>query len=423
MKKRWIIALVALVIVIIIVFVVRKPQQTTENYTELAGEIRGVLSRFDSQEDNQSARRMIAEIQTVIDRSNQMNKRSDDLVIVPVQVETVNYGCIQKKLSYLGDLQAESSARVYAKIPDRIVEFPVNNGEYIRKGTVIARVEDSKIKQSLFQAEAVLASAKSQVENLKLEYGRIRKLYEEEAVSESQYQQVRTQLEVAKNGVIQAEAGYKMAKEQLDDTVIKAPIDGYVSGKTLNVGDMAAGQLPLVMLSRKDPLKINVDVIEKDVQLIQKGQNVNVYVDAFPGEVFTGTIARISPVVNPATRTTQVEVFLKNPGNILAPGMFSRLEIIVESKDDVLLVNRNNVDIRTSRRLNGGSIRDAKIEQKYSVYVVEDSLALERNVEIGIKSGMLFEVVTGLNQGDLVVSVGRSNLRDSTMVNVIKENS
>ena len=423
MKKRWIIALIVLMIIIAVVIVSRKPQQTAEDYRELAADIRNIVSQFDNKEDNQSARRMIAEMQLVIDRSNAMNKRSDDLVIVPVEVETVGYGCIQNKLTYLGDIQAETSARIFAKIPDRIVDFPVNNGDYIRKGTVIARVEDSKLKQSVYQAEAALASAKSQLENLKLEYARIEQLYKEEAVSESQYEQLKTQLEVAKNGVAQAEAGYKMAREQLEDAVIKAPIDGYVSGKMLNVGDMAAGQMPIVTITQKDPLKITVDVIEKDIRLVRKGQKVNVYVDVFPGRVFEGRVVRISPVVNAATRTSQVEILLNNPNNSLTPGMFARLEIIVQSKDNVLLVNRNNVDVRTSRHLNGGSIRDTEIEQIFSVFVVEDSLALEKEIEIGIRSGLFLEVVSGLEEGDRVVSVGRANLRDSTMVNIVKVNS
>jgi len=422
MKKRWIIIGSIIIVVVIIGFVLRKPDAVVEEYSDLALNIRSVVTKYDNIDDSQSARRMIAEIQTVIDKSKQMNKRTDDLVIVPVEAELVTLGCIQRKLTYLGDIEAESSARVFAKIPDRIMEFPVQNGDFVKKGTVLAQVENSKLKQAVYQAEAALASARSQVQNLELEYNRLKKLYEEKAVSESQYQQLKTQLDVAKNGIKQAEAGYKIAREQLEDTIIKAPIDGYVSGRMLSVGDMALNQMPLVTLSRKDLLKISVDVIEKDLQLLSTELNVNVYIDALPGRVFNGIIARISPIINPATRTGQVEILLKNPNNLLKPGMFSRLEIIVESKDDVLIVNRNNVDVRTSRRLNGGSIRDAEIEQVYSVYVVKDSLALERTIQVGIESGMFYEVTDGLALNDLIVSVGRTNLRDSTMVDVVKVN-
>lgn len=422
MKKRWIIIGVIIVVAVIGGFILRKPDVVDEGYSDLARHIQSVVTQYDNTDDTQSARRMIAELERIIDQSKQTNNRNDDLVIVPVQTERVSTGCIQRKLTYLGDIEAESSARVYAKIPDRIVEFPVHNGDFVKKGTILAQVENSKLKQAVYQAEAALASARSQVQNLELEYKRLKKLYEEKAVSESQYQQVQTQLDVAKNGIKQAEAGYKIAREQLEDTIIRAPIDGYVSGRMLSVGDMAAGQLPLLTISRKDLLKINVDIIEKDLQRIKNGMNVNVFVDAIPGKVFNGSIARISPVVSPATRTGQVEILLKNPDNLLKPGMFSRLEIIVESKDDVLIVNRNNVDVRTSRRLDGGTIRDAEIEQVYSVYVVKDSLALERTIQIGIESGMFYEVTDGLELNDMIVSAGRTNLRDSTMVDVVKVN-
>jgi len=422
MKKRWIIIGVIVVVAVIVGFMVRKKDTVDESYSDLARNINIVVRKFDNVDDAQSSRRMIAEIERVIDRSKQTNRRNDDLVIVPVQAELVRTGCIQRKLTYLGDIEAESSARVFAKIPDRIVDFPVQNGDFVKKGTVLAQVENSKMKQAVYQAEAALASARSQVQNLELEYNRLKKLFEQKAVSESQYQQIQTQLDVAKNGVKQAEAAYKIAREQYDDTIIKAPIDGYVSGRMLSVGDMAANQLPLVTLSRKDLLKVNVDVIEKELQLVKPGMNVNVYVDALPDKVFIGNIARISPVVNSATRTGQVEILLKNPHNLLKPGMFSRLEIIVESKDDVLIVNRNNVDVKTSRRLNGGSVREAEIEQVYSVYVVKDSLALERTIQVGIQSGMFYEVTDGLKLNDLIVSTGRTNLRDSTMVDIVKVN-
>jgi HlyD family secretion protein len=422
MKKRWIIIGALVVVAVILIVVLRKPDAAEEDYTVLAREIQILATKYDNVDDSQSARRMIAEIERVIDQSKQTNKLSDDLVIVPVQTERIKSGSIQKKLMYLGDIDAESSARVYAKIPDRIVDFPVHNGDFVKKGTVLAQVENSKLKQAVYQTEAALASARSQVQNLEIEYNRLKKLYDEKAVSLSQYQQIQTQFEVAKNGVKQAEAAYKIAREQLDDSIIKAPIDGFVSGRTLSVGDMAAGQFPLLTLSSKDQLKINVDVIERDLQSIRIGMDVNVFVDAIPGNVFNGKIARISPIVNPATRTGQVEILLENPDNLLKPGMFSRLEIIVESKDDVLIVNRNNVDVRTSRRSNGSTIRDAEIEQIYFVYVVKDSLALERTIRIGIESGMFYEVTDGLEFNDMIVSTGRTNLRDSTMVDVVKVN-
>ncbi len=422
MKKRWIIIGIAVVILIAVIIMLRKPEQFAGDYTKAAQDIQHIVKKFETHEDSETARRLIAEIQTVIDKTKEMGRRDDDLVIVPVQAERVGEGCIQKKLTYLGDIEAEYTARVFAKIPNRILEFAVQNGNYVNKGDLIARVDNSQLKEAVRQAEAGLASARSRYNNANYEFKRIKRLFEEDAVTESQYQQMRTQFEVAKNGVQQAQAAYKSAQEQLEDTQVKAPISGYISGRSLNVGDMASVQMPLVTISEKDLLKIRVNAVENDLKYIEKEQNVNVYVDACPDRVFTGKIARISPVVDASSRTAPVEILLKNPDLVLKPGMFARIEVIIESKENVLIVNRNNVDIKTSRNINGGSIRDAEIKQVFSVFKVVDSLAVYTPIQVGIQSGMEMEVLEGLNENDLIVSVGRTNLRDSSMVKIVQVN-
>jgi membrane fusion protein, multidrug efflux system len=422
MKKRWIIGTGIILAIIILVFILRRSEKPAGNYMDAAKEIEDIVRKYESDENSETARRLIAEIQTIIDKTKQMDRREDDLVIVPVQADVVNYGCIEKKLTYLGDLEAESTARVYAKVPERIVEFPVRNGDYVKKGEPIARLDDSKFKEGVNQAEAALSSAKAQFKNVDYELRRIRSLFQEDAATGSQYQQLRTQYEVAKNGVKQAQAAYKTAVEQLEDMQIKAPISGYISGRMLNVGDMATAQMPLVTISEKDLLKIRVDAVENDLKYIKKEQNVNVFVDVYPHQVFNGEISRISPVVEPGSRTTQVDILLKNPDLKLKPGMYARIEVIIESKDNVLIVNKSNVDIKTSRDLNGGSIREAEIKHVYSVFKVRDSLAIYTPIKTGIQSGMEMEVLEGLNEKDLVVSMGRTNLRDSSMVDVVQVN-
>ncbi|MDD3807879.1 MAG: efflux RND transporter periplasmic adaptor subunit, partial [Candidatus Marinimicrobia bacterium] len=415
MKKRWII-LGIILIAIIVVLVLRKPRADSSlEYTQIAASVEKVVEKYQGEKDPQSARRMIAEVQAVIDNAKRDENTREKLVIVPIQADRVITGQIQQKLTYLGNIAATSSARVFAKVPDRLVKFPVENGDYVKKGTLLAQVENTKLQQAVKQAEAAYASVQSQVKNLEQEFQRIKRLFDQNAVSESQYQQMETQLNVAKNGLKQAEAAYNLAKEQLADTYITAPIDGYVSGKSLSVGDMAVGQMPLVTLTAHDVLKINVDVIEKELQLIKKGQKANIYIDAFPGRVFKGHIANISPVINQMSRTGQVEILLENPDNLVQPGMFARIDIVIESKENALLVNRNNVDVKTIRKTNGNSIRNLELQEIYTVYIVKNDLALRRTIDVGIQSGMMMEVLSGLEPNDLIVSAGRANVQDSTM--------
>ena len=165
--------------------------------------------------------------------------------IFPVRTVTVEKGSVESKIAYLGNLEAYKEVHVYSTIPTRITELKVDVNNWVNAGDVLAVVENLKIKQGVLQTEAGLKSAQAQYDNVTTEWQRIQKLYEQNAVSKSQYDAVKTQKEAAEAMVNQAKAGMKSAKEQMNDSYIKAPITGIISARNFNIGDQTSPQFPV----------------------------------------------------------------------------------------------------------------------------------------------------------------------------------
>jgi membrane fusion protein, multidrug efflux system len=398
----------------------KKAQTDTVPLRTSADEIKRLSLALSQDADDKEMKRFIAEVKAVIDARINTVQLEEEFAIIPVGVDTVGRGTISETLSYLGDIQAKKSIRVYSKVPDRIEKYFVEEGDYVYAGDPIAQISDDKLQQAVNQARAALQSAKTQLENIEDEFRRIEKLWKEKAVSESQYEQIKTQLQIAKNGVDQATAGFNTAQSTLQDALVKSPITGVITEKLFKSGDMVSMQAPIVTVSQINPAIVVVNVVEYKVGALKTGMKASLDVPAFPGKTFYGEIIRISPVINPQTRTAAVEIEVPNRQQELKPGMFAKVEIYLQTKDNVILVKKDNLDKQTISISGGESLRDSQVRENYSVFLVKDSVAYFQPVELGIITGSWVEVKKGLNIGDIIVNLGRSNLQDGSLVKIVK---
>jgi RND family efflux transporter MFP subunit len=341
--------------------------------------------------------------------------------IVPVNVVTAERGTIEEKINFLGNIKGSKEIKVYSLIPTKIVKINVDIGDWINKNGVLAVVESDKIEQAVKQAKAGLEAAKAQYENLETEWERIKKLYEDNAVSKSQYDAITAQRDAARAGVAQLEAALATAKKQLEDTYIKAPIDGFISSRLLDVGDQASPQIPVFTVVEMDSVKIAIEVIESQINKIQIGQKACINVDAYPDTLFIGHISKISPTLNLMTRTSSAEVIIPNSDHKLKPGMFARVDVITDVKENALIIPKYSIIERTLLEYIGGNISGSKTVVNKYVYIVESEIAREIKVKTGIENGQIVEILQGMEEGDLVVSLGQHNLSDSTRVEIIEK--
>ena len=211
-------------------------------------------------------------------------------------------------------------------------------------------------------------------------------------------------LQGAKNlrASIQAsEASMKLADRQLRDTEIRAPFDGYVEKRLVNLGELVKTQMPVMSVVRIDPLKVVAEIPEKMAPWIHDGQPVELHVDAFPDKTFTGKVSRISPAVNTSTRAFPFEALAPNPDGVLKPGTFARVHIESGKVDDVL------------------SLPAAVLQYRYGVnrvFVIDGDKLTAHELKIGERMGDRVEILTGVNAGDRIAANDIDKLTDGMKV-------
>lgn len=339
---------------------------------------------------------------------------------VPVKVQAVQLGNVIQSLSYDGDIKAEFAVKVFSKIPDRIEELYVDEGDFVNKGDPIARIFAATIVQGVRQAEARLAAAKAQESNLLLDYERAKRLSKESAMSKQQYDTIETQYQSAQAQVEQAEAALASIKSQLQDATVTAPISGIIGKRFYETGDMAAPQLPIVTIVQMDRVRIYFDATESDLGKLKLGQKAQVKVKSYPDLVFKGNVSKISPVLDPITRMVKVEILINNRDKKLKPGMFVGITVITGVLSDVIAIPRYTTIERTSlEKVKGQSV----VMKNYAVFVIKDGVAHQRDLDVEYVNNDNIAVRSGLKVGDNIVVEGQNSLRDGMQVNVVEEGS
>ena len=209
----------------------------------------------------------------------------------------------------------------------------------------------------------------------------------------------------AKTARIQAHIALKLAQKRLNDATIHAPISGIVSRRYLDLGGRALPASPLFEIVNIDTVKATVEVIEAQLSQLALNQQATIEIDGIDAQM-SGSVAFISPTLMPARRTATVEVRVDNPKGTLKPGMFAKVTIPIEVHTDAILISRASL------------IGDANAKTQ-NVFVIENGVSQRRVVEIGLLRGGEVEVLSGLTEGEAVVTAGQHSLKQQESVRVV----
>jgi RND family efflux transporter MFP subunit len=337
---------------------------------------------------------------------------------VPVEVQIVRQSNLVQSIYYNGDIFAEFEVDVYSKVPDRIEKYYVEEGDYIKKGEPIARIIATTIEQAVRQAEAALIAAKAQEANLQVEFERSQRLFRENAMSQQQYDLIKTQYEANHAQVEQSEAALISARSHFKDATVSAPISGVIGKRYFENGDMANQMTPLVKIVQMDRLKIIVNAIEDDLGKLAVGQQAKITVRSYPDRSFIGSVKRISPILDPITRMADVEIMLNNSDHILKPGMYAEVEIIFGTLENVIAVPRfATTENTTTQTINGKN----EVIKNYYVYLVNKGKAVQKKLDVSYLNHKNIAVDTAVAVGDTLIISGQNNLRDGMSVKVVGE--
>lgn len=321
--------------------------------------------------------------------SNTAAEQSDgeESLAIPVEITPVIQGDIAAYFSGTAPLEAEEETEVVAKVGGVVETLYVEEGDLIEAGQPLAKLDDEKF---IVQVE----QAKANLQKLENEYIRSEELYKKNLISAEEFQRAKSEYEYQK-------ASFDLVKLDLHYAVIRAPIRGLVAERMIKVGNMVLANQPTFRVTRPDPLLAILYVPERQIGKLEKGQKASMRIDAIPDGSFTGRVERISPVVDPTTGTVKVTVEIRNPSRRLKPGMFARIDITHDIHANTLLVPKDAVMTE---------------DKASSVFVVEDSTAFHRQVTLGYINTTHVEILSGVRQGDFVVTAGKASLKDSVRV-------
>ena len=212
------------------------------------------------------------------------------------------------------------------------------------------------------------------------------------------------ELHQAEASMRRAMASLELAQQRLDESTIKAPINGTIAQRFMDKGDMASTNRPLVSIVDLEVMKVTAKVPERDIGSIKIGQRAFVKPDAYPGQVFNGTVTNISPIIDRASQTCDIEIEVPNPDQILKSGMFARIDLTVsESKFAPVIPS------------------DAIIKEgnESFVYIAENGKAIKKIIETGISDGIMTEIISGIKVGDQLIIAGQSNLKDEMPIKLV----
>jgi membrane fusion protein, multidrug efflux system len=315
-------------------------------------------------------------------------------------------------VAVVGNLVGAATVDAVPRGQGRLDEVYVKLGDPVRRGQAIAKIEDREIVEQINQAEATYnvsqATIRQREADLKLAKNnleRSRSLFERDLLprqtfddTDARYQAAVAQLELSQAQMAQAKARLDELKINLSNTIITAPVDGFIGKRTLDPGASVGVNTSFISVVDIRTVRLIINVIEKDLRRITLGTSGEVEVDAYPGEKFAGRVARLAPILDPATRTAQVEIEIPNPGFRLKPGMYARVRFTVERHDNALVVPT-------------GAVVD--LQGKLGVWLPPDEgdNAVFHPVTIGIEQQEFTEIATGLKEGQQIISTGAAALR------------
>lgn len=364
------------------------------------------------------------------------DRKAKQVTVVPVKRDAV-----RRSVDVVGTLTAVDQVTVSSEADGTVRAIVADLGDRVKAGQVLVRLDNERQQYASQQQQAALARtlaqygatdpqhlpepdntpdvrrASAELVQARSAFDRAKELLRRELVSQQAFDDAQAELQTKQAGhevalqnsrnlraSIQAsEAAMKLADRQLRDTEIRAPFDGVVERRLINLGELVKEQMPVMAIVRLDPLKVTAEIPERMAPWIDNGRPVEMHVDAYPTRTFTGKVTRISPAVNTSTRAFPFEAIVPNSEGILKPGTFARVHVESGKVDEVL------------------TLPFAALQYRYGVnraFVVNGDRLEMRELQVGERLGDRIEVTSGVKPGERVVVSDVETLNGGELVAV-----
>lgn len=314
------------------------------------------------------------------------NEQEQAVVTPKVSVVAATMREVPQNGVYTSTVMPNAVNNIAPQSVNRIKSINVEIGDFVSAGQVVARMDVLNLDQ-----------AKLQMVNDSTELARIKSLYEVGGVSKSDLDAITLSYKVRK-------ASYE---NLLENTVLRSPISGVITARNYDKGDMFGMGQPIFTVQQITPVKLLVAISESEYTKVKKGQKVTLVVDALPGESFDGTISRLYPTMDAATHTFNVEVKVPNYNRRLRPGMYAKVTVNFGKNNSVIIPDK-------------AVVRQQGAGDKFVYILNEDNTVTFKKVSLGVRLGNEYEVLSGVQEGDRVVTDGQLRIRDGVEVEVVE---
>ena len=301
-----------------------------------------------------------------------------------VSVVQVSKREVPQIATYTSTVQPYVKNNIVPQAGGRITKINVEIGDFVKEGQVLAEIDKAQLQQ-----------AQLSLKNQEVELARLKSLYEAGGLSKSDLDAIELQYNVTKTQV----------ENLLENTVLRSPINGVVTARNYDVGDMCSMSAPIFTVEQIVPVKLLVGISESDYSKVKKGDSVEIKADAVPDKTFYGKINRIYPTIDPATRTFTVEVVVQNNYRTLRPGMFVRATVNFGTNNNVVIP-----DVAVVKQQGSG--------ERFVYVLNQDGTVTYQKVVLGVRMGAEYEVLEGLEDGATIVTGGQIRLKDGIKVTV-----
>jgi len=324
-----------------------------------------------------------------VDAAKAENAEKEADTAIPVEIARAARRPMSASYAATASLKAVREAQVVSMTSGVLLKLMAEEGDTVKAGDVLARLDPDRKGLALAQSEA-------QLKKLESEYKRSLELFERQLVSADAHGKIRSDLDVQR-------AAVQIARLELSYTSIAAPISGVVAQRMVKVGNLIQPNTPMFTVVDSSSLEAVLNVPEREFSTMRAGLPVTMQVDALPGRTFAGKVDRVSPVIDAGSGTFRVTAAFDGVRQ-LQPGMFGRIELVYDQRADALSIPR-----------------DALIEGdgETAVFVLRENKAVRTPVQVGFINGAYAEIREGLVEGDGVVTVGKVTLRDGATVEVV----
>lgn len=320
-----------------------------------------------------------------------------------VKVELPQKGSLAKYFNYNGTVSAWKTANIVPDASGRVGRILKKQGDKVGQGELLATLDMTSLELQQKQARAAMAVAQTAYQNAKLNAERMKKMLENKAISQMQYENTQLALDAADTQMKSAKATLDLVDYTAKNAYMKAPFAGIIAAKNMEEGDMinpmmGMGQSILTLLDLSK-VKVMVDVPAEDIEKIRIGQNCLVKISSRPGETFTGEVYSKNLAADPLSKTFKVEIKIDNPDMKIKAGVYADISIEYVRKENVYMLPLS-----------------ALLAGDKEVMVDDKGVARKRAVTIGLRDDSRFEVLSGVGPGDQVLVEGNYDLKEGTAI-------